>query len=154
MAGQAPETFVLLRSCLEYSGYARLIHLNPTLDMVWLHRHNGDDAFKKMRNKFTATKVETAVQSIDPALGSLYNEMYNRSIDFGGHPNPKGVTASMIYDEGSIYLHGDDLILHHCLDSTARTGLCSLYVFQHILPAQFISLGIGKKLKELQLRNP
>jgi hypothetical protein len=154
MAGQSPETFVLLRSCLEYSGYALLIHQKPHLEMVWLHRHNGDDARSKMRNAFTATKAKKGVQSTDPGLGHWYNDLYDNAIDFGAHPNAKGVTASMRFDEGSyrqIDLHDDDLVLHHCLDSTARAGLCSLYVFYDILPERFIRLGISKKVDELRL---
>ena len=152
MAGQSPETFVLLRSCLEYSGYALLIHQKPTLDMVWLRRHKSDDALRAMKKQFTYTNVEKAVQSTDAGLGSWYSELYERAIDFGAHPNAKGFTLSMSWDEGIIYLDEDALALHHCLDSTARTGLCSLYVFQYVLSERFISLGIGKKLHELRQR--
>jgi hypothetical protein len=152
MAGQSPETFVLLRSCLEYSGYALQIHQKPTLDMIWLRRHKDDDALRAMRKQFTYENVKKAVQSTDAGLGSWYSQLYERAIDFGAHPNAKGVTLSMSWDEGSIYLHDDNLALHHCLDSTARTGLCSLYVFQHVLSEQFISLGLGKKLQELGRR--
>jgi hypothetical protein len=112
MAGQSPETFVLLRSCLEYSGYALLIHKEPNLAIVWLRRHQDEDTFRGLRKQFLAIKVARVIQSTDPRLGDLYNELYDRAIDFGGHPNAKGVTASMTRDEDSylaIYLHGDDI---------------------------------------------
>ena len=48
-----------------------------------------------------------------------------------------------------IYLHGDDLALHHCLDSAARTGLCSLCLFRHMLPERFTTFGIAERLYEL-----
>ena len=153
MAGQSPETFVLLRSCLEYSGYALLIHQEPTLDMVWLHRHNGDDAHWKMRNAFTATKAKKAVQSTDPGLGGWYSDLYEETVDFGGHPNPKGITLIIRCDEDSysqIDLHSDGLFLRHCLNSTMRTGICSLYVFENILPERF-NIILRRKIDELRL---
>jgi hypothetical protein len=88
-AGQLPETFVLLRSCLEYPGYALLIHHERHLEMVWIHRHNGGDALSKMRGAFTTANAKKAVQSTDPALGDWYSNLYENAIDFGGHPIQK-----------------------------------------------------------------
>ena len=39
LAGQIVEAFVMLRSCLEYSGYAIAIFAAPTLEEVFLKRH-------------------------------------------------------------------------------------------------------------------
>jgi hypothetical protein len=114
MAGQLSETFVLLGSCLEYSGYALLIHHEPHLDMVWLHRHNGGDALSKMRGVFTATKAKKAVQSTDPGLGDWYSDLYEDAIDFGGQPNPKGIMPIIRSDKdscGQIDLHEKQVIL-------------------------------------------
>jgi hypothetical protein len=159
MAGQSPETFVLLRSCLEYSGYALLIHKNPNLAVIWLNRHDDAAALREMRREFQAVNVEKAIQSTDAGLGRVYEELYNRAIDFGGHPNTRGVTGSMQLEKGpdlsqylQIYLHGDDMALRHCLKSTAQIGLCSLHLFQHILTERFMLLGIREKLIELRGR--
>ena len=104
-------------------------------------------------------KVDSAIQSADAGLGRVYSELYDRAIDFGGHPNTRGVTGSMQLEEGpdlsqylQIYLHGDDMALRHCLKSTAQVGVCSLHVFQHILPERFTLLGIREKLIELRKR--
>ena len=151
MAGQLPETFVLLRSCLEYSGYTLLIHRKPGLEMVWLRRHKGGDALSKMRHAFTATNAKKAVQLTDPGLGDWYSSLYESAIDFGGHPNPKGIMPIINDDSYSqIDLHEDGLFLRHCLDSTARVGVCSLYVFHKIFPERF-DPQICKKISELRL---
>lgn len=159
MAGQSPETFVLLRSCLEYSGYALLIHQDQSLALVWLNRHTDDATLRKMRREFQAVNVDNAIQSADAGLGRVYKELYNRAIDFGGHPNTRGLTGSMQLEEGpdlsrylQIYLHGDGMALRHCLKSTAQVGVCSLHIFQHILPERFMLLGIREKLIELRKR--
>jgi hypothetical protein len=45
LAGQFSESFVLMRSCLEYAGYATLIFNDPRLEEVFLNRH-ADEASK------------------------------------------------------------------------------------------------------------
>jgi hypothetical protein len=152
MAGQLPETFVLLRSCLEYSGYALLIHRKRDLEMIWICRHSGGDARLSMRRAFSASEAKNAVQSTDPGLGDWYSDLYESAIDFGAHPNPKGITPIIRSTDDSfsqIDLHGDGLFLRHGLDATARVGICSLYVFHNILPERF-DLPICKKINELQ----
>ena len=122
---------------------------------MWLRRHQDADARRKMRKEFQGATVQGAIEATDAGLGDFYSELYERAIDFGGHPNAKGVTASMRLEDDSyfgIYLHGDDLVLHHCLDSTARTGLCSLCLFSHMLPERFTTLGIAERFYELYYR--
>src|ERR1700738_3017984 len=38
MGTQLPETFVLLRSCLEYAGYGLHVNVNPRLGEIWVRR--------------------------------------------------------------------------------------------------------------------
>ena len=159
MAGQVPETFVLLRSCLEYSGYALLIHRDNELGVLWLNRHEDQAAFRKMRKEFQAIKVERTIIAVDAELGRIYSDFYNRAVDFGGHPNTRGVTGSMKMEETpdlkqylQVYLHGDDMARRHALQSTAQVGVCSLHIFQHILPERFMLLGIRDRLIGLRGR--
>lgn len=160
MAGQCPETFVLLRSCLEYAGYGLHIHKKPELGVTWLDRHQDADALREMKKRFLAIDVQKVVASVDSRLGQIYEELYDRAIDFGAHPNVRGVTGSMTMDEGPeqtklmhIYLHGDDLALASALKSTAQAGLTSLHIFQHVFPVRFQLLGLRERLAELRKRN-
>jgi hypothetical protein len=159
MAGQSPETFVVLRSCLEYSGYALLIHQKPELGVVWLNRHEDPAKMREMRRQFQAVNVENSIRSADARLGEVYSDLYNRAIDFGGHPNTRGLTGSMQLEESEegshymqIYLHGNDMPLRHCRKSTAQAGVCSLHIFQHIFSERFMLLGIRDKLIKLRTR--
>ena len=52
LAGQVTETFVLLRSVLEYAGYALLIHDNPALQDIWLGRHVSPEAKRAQKDAF------------------------------------------------------------------------------------------------------
>lgn len=160
MAGQCPEAFVLLRSCLEYAGCGLHIHKNPGLGITWLNRHQDANALRAMKKQFRAIDVQKVVASVDSRLGQIYDELYERAIDFGGHPNVRGVTGSMTMDEGPeqtkimhMYLHGDDLSLGHALKSTAQTGLTSLHIFQHVFTERFQLLGLRDRLAELRKRN-
>jgi hypothetical protein len=46
LAGQAVEAFVMMRSCLEYAGYALLMFEDPAQEEVFLKRHFDDASMK------------------------------------------------------------------------------------------------------------
>jgi hypothetical protein len=50
LAGQFSESFVLMRSCLEYAGYATLIFNDRRLEEVFLNRH-ADEASKNTQRR-------------------------------------------------------------------------------------------------------
>jgi hypothetical protein len=45
-AGQAPEIYVLLRSCLEFAAYGLSIFKNPEIGVTWLNRHQDVDSMQ------------------------------------------------------------------------------------------------------------
>src|SRR4029077_2163322 len=101
MAGQANETFVLLRSCLEYAGYGLHIASEAELGNVWLNRNQGDAEKKKMITEFRNAELRETIGKHDQGLLKVFDLLYERSIDFGGHPNQHGVTGSLkIQEEG------------------------------------------------------
>ena len=158
MATLLPEAFVLLRSCLEYGGYALHVHETPTLGETWLRRNDDAEALKTMKRAFQGVGVQKTITSKDKKLGEVYNELYDRTIDFGGHPNLRGVltSARMVETEDkreiqSVYLHADPTAVAHALKTTAQVGLCSLHIFQHLFAARFQLLGLRDDL--IQLRN-
>jgi hypothetical protein len=46
-SGQAPESFPVLRACLEYALYALHINSNEPLREVWMRRHDNDKAKRR-----------------------------------------------------------------------------------------------------------
>jgi hypothetical protein len=98
-ATQIPESYVLQRSALEYAGYALYIPQNPGLGEAWLRRHEDAMALRKVRDSFTASKVEKSVADTDAKLGAIYKQLYQSTIDFGGHPNERAVSGSLAKDE-------------------------------------------------------
>jgi hypothetical protein len=87
----------------------------------------------------------------------VFDSLYQRSIDFGGHPNERSVTGNMrlVKLEGrtefqQVYLHDDSLMLDHGLKTTAQAGVCALEILQEVFTARFELLGVRVKLLDLR----
>jgi hypothetical protein len=134
------DSFALQRACLENAGYAKLIATNRELSALWLQR---DKKVAEVRKQFTNKAVREAIAKDDEPLSKVYQELYERSIDFGAHPNEKGVLGSVV--PGSIntgtlqvtMLAGDSIQLQHGLKNCAQTAVCALKIFNLIFRVQF-----------------
>lgn len=157
MSGQAAETFPQLRSCLEYALYALHINDDPSLAEVWLRRHENEESLKKAKRSFLHVAIMKTLLARDVALHSSLSELYQRTIDFGGHPNERAVSSSSkIRREGDTmviqnqFLHGDSAALDHALRTNAQIGLGSLMVFQLIYKERFDLLGLRDTIESLK----
>ncbi len=157
MGGHNPETFPLLRSCLENALYALHIHKNDGLDELWLSRHDNDSTEKKVREEFHHGNVIKTLKSVDNENHKVAVALYQRTIDFGAHPNERAMSASMgVKKDGGKsyymqdYLSGGTMNHRHSLKSCAQVGLCALFVFGGIYRERFAILGITERLKSLK----
>lgn len=66
MSGQVPETFVLLRSCIENSLYALHMYKNKDAEEVWVRRHDDEQSLKKTKGEFATRTVLLDTQQIYP----------------------------------------------------------------------------------------
>jgi len=114
MAGQTVEAFVLLRSCLEFAAYGLHIDKVPGAAKKWLDRHKDAASRKAVNNTFRMNNVRPTIATCDPRLGAVFDMLYERAIDFGGHPNELAIMGSLKIDERTdsievqqIYLHAD-----------------------------------------------
>lgn len=153
MSGMAPETFVQVRSCLENALYALHINKNPGHDEVWANRHKDDASLKQVKDKFRMVDVMTTLENTDPANHKVAKLLYERTIDFGAHPNERAATSSLIIEErdGSKkikqnYLAGGTLQQRHAMKTVAQVGLCALYVFREIFTKKFDILGVTNEM--------
>ena len=136
--GQVSEAFCVLRACLECALYCLHIYEHDSLGEVWLRRHDTEASLNASRKKFSHGKVIATLRKTDPKLCSTIQGLYERTIDYGGHPNERSITGSMKMeaseDEVGVkqyYLHGDSLYLEHGLKSSAQIGLGGLYILRH-----------------------
>jgi hypothetical protein len=161
LSGQSVETFVLLRSCLEFAAYCLFLDKNEKAAKLWFDRHNSPADRSKANGAFKLDKVRAAIKARDKELERIFGALYARAIDSGGHPNERAVHGSLkVTDEAGrrvfeqIYLHGDDTAARHAVKSTAEAGLCALFVFQHVptFTDRFMLLGLQAELRAMRAR--
>jgi hypothetical protein len=145
------DSYPLQRSCLESAGYARLIASETELGAMWLQR---DDEPKLFRQRFTNGAVRNAIAANDDRLATIYQELYERSIDFGAHPNEKGVLSNVLKESvgtGTLQfwmLAGDGPPLQHALRTCAQIGICSLRVLNLVFAEQFAKHNFNEKIEK------
>jgi hypothetical protein len=54
-----------------------------------------DADMQAQKQSFRASEVKTVIKSFDQKLETIFSELYERSIDFGGHPNPHGTFSTV-----------------------------------------------------------
>lgn len=59
-----------------------------------MNRHDSDKAAKATRDEFTHGNVSRNISAANANLGSIYSELYVRTIDYGAHPNERGSSLS------------------------------------------------------------
>jgi hypothetical protein len=157
LSGQVCEAFVMMRSCLEYAGYALIIFSDPRLEPVFASRHVDLVAFKSHRQAFNPEKIETVIEARDPELSRLFELFYQRTIDFGAHPNPDATFSAMEMSADNadnsftaLAMVTDPKVLLHAMKSVAQVGLTALLIFQHIFRAKFELLGLSAEMDALK----
>jgi len=157
MAGQAVETYVQCRSMLEYGAYAVHIHRDPPLGIVWLNRHQSPKQLAEQKDAFLHGKVAASVTAANQHAGKRFEDLYQRTIDFGGHPNERSVTGNtkMIEETDrrvmlAVLQHGDGPELEMALKTVAQCGMVALEMFQAVYSPKFELLGINAAMLELR----
>ena len=157
MSGHNTETFPIVRNCLEYALYALHVNRNSGLAEVWLRRHENKSTEAKVRQVFKHSKIMKTLEEVDPHNFKVAGSLYQRTIDFGGHPNERAITSSMEVKKGEgshhymqDYLSGGTMVHRHALKSSAQIGLCALLVFENIFQERLENVGVGARLRALK----
>src|SRR5664280_1664155 len=92
----------------------------------------------------------------DKVLAQIYDDLYDRVIQFGAHPNEKSVSGSLKLDVQKtetvllqIYLQGEGSQLDHWIHTANQVGICVLKVFEHIHTTRFADLGMSARIDAL-----
>jgi hypothetical protein len=159
LSGQIAETYMVLRGCLESAIYGVYLSRNKTSQKTWLSRHDNDESFKRVKNEFKIVKLLSFLDSIDPTTHKTTKLLYERTIDYGAHPNELALTSLLEKKERENgiqfnlnYLSGNTPALHLALKTTAQIGVCSLHIFDNVYRDRFKLLGIAEKLDLLKAR--
>jgi hypothetical protein len=97
MAGQAVECDRLLAPVswqAREPGYAH-IRRDPSLAIVRLDRHQDEAGMKASKKAFQHVAVAASVVAANRHAGRRFEDLYQRTIDQGGHPNERSVSGNM-----------------------------------------------------------
>lgn len=168
--GQLPETYVLLRQCLENSlmgfyfyhelqrpeGYDRF--------KLWLSRNESEENKKKVRNTFTSGELKKRLKEREQELGEIVNSLYEITIDSGAHPNESALTSNLRFskEDQRRMMHQSWVIdfekqwvpFLKCVKIVIEMGISSLCIFQSIFKEKFKLLGVSDKIEGLKRKYP
>jgi hypothetical protein len=99
LSGHPAALFPLMRTALESASYGHLLERQPMLLEVWSNRHRGEADKRLCRNTFTFEKAIAGVKDNSPDIHRLAKEVYEGAIDYGAHPNVRGVFGHVTLDE-------------------------------------------------------
>lgn len=164
LAGQIAESFAMMRCCLEYAGYGLTIFHDwrvgdaRALEQVFVNRHNDDASMREQRREFKISNVRESIALFDRTLADVFQTIYDRTVSFGGHPNPFGMLSAMNLEENEhgltsitgLALVTDPTVMGFALKSVAQVGLTALCILEHAYKERFESLGIRAELDDLK----
>jgi hypothetical protein len=157
MTCQSAPAFMAMRGCVESSLYGFYFHRNPNTFEMWARRHNDDAARQAVRAEFTIRRLKDCLTAVDPATANVVADLYDKTIDFGAHPNVAALAGAFRAENNDqrrqfkvIYLTADLAMIRGTMKSVAQTGVASLLIFRNVFTERFALLGITERLNELR----
>lgn len=147
-SGQGYAAPSILRTALESICYAYLISKNPSLATDWSNRNDGPEQCKRSRKSFNGAvgDAKTLLDKEDPMLGDWIHWLYEKLIDEGAHPNPKGLWARpntlmtgdaepIHYQETTDWFHRESHVTRRYVLDCVTVGSCLFRVSAAVLKA-------------------
>ncbi len=154
LSGQLPESYIVMRGCLENALYG--LHMETSQDdtMIWLNRHDNDESMKAAKARFTIRNVFKTLGAKDSTLKDDVNKLYNTTIDYGAHPNERAIFSMMKHEKVDDskeklmqgYLECDSLAHYLSLKTNSAIGIAALLIIEYVYPERFEIMGISDKL--------
>lgn len=157
-SAQIPESYALLRSCLENALYGLYLAKHRESRETWLRRHDDDVSKQRVRDEFTIGAMLKLAADLDPTEGAVAKVLYDRTIDSGAHPNELALMQTLQITESadkiefkSSYLDQDSPALRVTLKATAQVGVCALSLFRVVYPERFAIVGVTDLLRHVKV---
>jgi len=156
-AGQIPECYAILRSCLENALYGVYLAQNPKSRETWLRRHESDEAMRAVKDEFKIRSMLDLAQRLDKPEADVAHHLYERTIDYGAHPNERALLQTLQINESDdhiqfkiVYLEGDSDQLKLSLKTTSQVGVCGLALFRSVYRERFNILDLTNMLDHIK----
>jgi len=157
LSGQIPEAQMVLRGCIESALYGLYVAGDTNRQEIWLRRHDDDASQRRVRNEFTIRNLMDHLNSIDAKTPKITQHLYDRTIDYGAHPNERAVFTQVKPEivESRIDFTADYFVCgglpqRSCLRSTAQIGICTLDIFYHVFQLRYQILGMDERLDQIR----
>lgn len=157
LSGQITPTYMTIRGCLENALYGFHFSKNADNAVTWLERHKSEFSLKKVKDTFKPSAMLTELQSHDQEIANIAKHLYDSSIDYGAHPNQRGLLTNLglIEEDSSIkfelkYLNPATVAWEACLKAVAEVGICSLLIFKLVFPERFTICNIPDAIDQIK----
>lgn len=134
---QLPSTYSLQRATLESGAYALYIDTDQYRKDVYLRRDQNATTRRLARSEFTSAKIGRHMESLDKELYATYQRQYERTITFGGHPNPEVFRSYVDKVDGFTYTMGifenNQELVNSVSDDLVRSNEIALEIFKRLL---------------------
>jgi hypothetical protein len=159
LGGQVAEAYMVLRGCLESALYGLYVSGDTSRQEIWLRRHEDDASEQRVRTEFKIRNVLDHLNTIDSKTHDIAKRLYDRTIDYGGHPNERAVStqiktesdASRAHFTADYFLCGG-LAHQLSLKSSVQIGICCLDMFYEVFRDRYRILGIDDRLDRIRAR--
>ncbi|GBQ50773.1 hypothetical protein ACM0P6_14860 (plasmid) [Komagataeibacter sucrofermentans] len=135
LSGHPAAVFPLVRTALESASYGYLMEQQPALAEVWGNRHRSETDKRACRNAFTFDKAIKGLVYTGPDIYRLAKEAYESTIDYGAHPNLKGVFGHVSINEDRP--DGMVAVIHTSLYGSGHhetiRGICACLDFSFVI---------------------
>lgn len=157
VATQYADTYPLLRSALEYGLYEFYLSHHPDKRGVWENRHASEEA-RKLSRSLSPSLMTKFLTECNAALGEEVKNLYDLTIDFGAHPNPQAVNASLraVYTETGLKPQFEVITtiwnywFGFTLEQCSWVGIALIEIMSSLVPEQADKLEITIQLTSLK----
>ncbi|NYH21720.1 hypothetical protein [Paraburkholderia bryophila] len=155
--GQVVEAYALNRVVIEQALYGIFLAQRPELREVWLNRHDSRAAKAAVRTQFRISAMLDVLRNLDQTEADVAEQLYERTIDHGAHPNERALMQGMAHveDGGDLhfemsYLFPEGAVLDACRKTTAQCGVCALAMYRPLFRERYDILDITGLLDHLK----
>lgn len=159
LSGQVAEAFAPLRVTIETAWYGLHVSADPesTKRMeAWLCRDDSEEAKWNVVKTFRAGDLKGTHKQRDAETAGILEELYERCISMGAHPNPAGFLTSIVREEDETTLTHKVLVLNPQLlplmfatKTAIEVAVGVLRLFGLMYPRQYVNTGMLMRLDQI-----